>query len=68
MNVTSIVSTADKKGDILWCNDKFVEISKYPRNELLGHGHNTTRHPDMPKAVFKDMWNTIGHGGIFAAL
>ena len=65
MNITSIVSAADKKGDILWCNDKFVEVSKYPRDELIGRGHNTTRHPDMPKSVFKDMWNTIGHGNIF---
>jgi len=65
MNVTSIVSAADKKGDILWCNDKFVEISKYGRDELIGRGHNTTRHPDMPKSVFKEMWNTIGHGGVF---
>lgn len=65
MNITSIVSEADKKGDILNCNDKFVEVSKYPRNELIGFGHNTTRHPDMPKSVFKEMWNTIGHGNIF---
>ncbi|MGD9604311.1 MAG: methyl-accepting chemotaxis protein [Gammaproteobacteria bacterium] len=65
MNITSIVSEADKKGDILNCNDKFIEVSKYPREELIGHGHNTTRHPDMPKAVFKEMWNTIGHGKIF---
>ncbi|MGE3772639.1 MAG: methyl-accepting chemotaxis protein [Gammaproteobacteria bacterium] len=65
MNVTSIVSEADKKGDILSCNDKYTEISKYARDELIGHGHNITRHPDMPKAVFKEMWNTIGHGKIF---
>ena len=65
MNLTSIVSEADKKGDILNVNDKFVEVSKYSREELLGAPHSTTRHPDMPKAVFKQMWNTIGHGNIF---
>ena len=65
MNITSIVSEADKKGDILVCNDKFIEVSKYAREELIGYGHNKTRHPDMPKSVFKDMWNTIGHGKIF---
>ena len=68
MNVTSIVSEADKKGDILNCNDKFIAVSKYSREELIGHGHNTTRHPDMPKAVFKEMWNTIGHGQIFRGI
>jgi len=65
MNVTSIVSEADKKGDILSVNDKFLEVSKYPKDELIGHGHNTTRHPDMPKEVFKQMWQTIGRGDIF---
>ncbi|MBL8277285.1 MAG: PAS domain S-box protein [Pelomonas sp.] len=65
MNVTSIVSEADKKGDILSINEKFLEVSKYHRNELIGHGHNTTRHPDMPKEVFKQMWATIGRGEIF---
>ena len=68
MNITSIVSEADKKGDILSVNDKFLEVSKYPRNELIGHGHNTTRHPDMPKEVFKDMWATIGRGQIFRGI
>ena len=65
MNTTSIVSEADLKGDIVTVNDKFLQVSKYPKNELVGHGHNTTRHPDMPKEVFKQMWATIGRGQIF---
>jgi methyl-accepting chemotaxis protein len=65
MNLTSIVSEADKKGDILNVNEKFLEVSKYPRHELIGRGHNTTRHPDMSKEVFKQMWQTIGRGDIF---
>lgn len=64
MNMTSIVSEADKKGDIISINEKFIEVSKYPRNELLGHPHSTTRHPDMPKEVFKQMWATIGRGDV----
>ena len=65
MNTTSIVSEANLKGDIVTVNDKFLQVSKYPKNELVGHGHNTTRHPDMPKEVFKQMWATIGRGQIF---
>lgn len=65
MNVTSIVSEADLKGDIVTVNEKFLQVSKYPKTELIGHGHNTTRHPDMPKDVFKQMWATIGRGQIF---
>jgi len=65
MNVTSIVSEADKKGDIVSINEKFIEVSKYSRNELIGQPHNTTRHPDMPKETFKQMWATIGRGEMF---
>jgi methyl-accepting chemotaxis protein len=65
MDLTSIVSIGDRKGDIVTINEKFLEVSKYSREELIGAGHNKTRHPDMPKEVFKEMWSTIGRGGIF---
>ena len=65
MNVTSIVSESDKKGDILSVNDKFVEVSKYSREELIGQPHSTTRHPDMPKETFRQLWQTIGRGEMF---
>ncbi len=65
MDLTSIVSFADLKGDITTVNDKFTEISKYSRAELLGKPHNTTRHPDMSKETFKQVWSTIGRGGTF---
>ncbi|MDP1999426.1 MAG: methyl-accepting chemotaxis protein [Rhodoferax sp.] len=65
MNVTSIVSEADKKGDIISINEKFIEVSKYSRTELIGQPHNTTRHPDMPKETFKQLWSTIGRGEMF---
>ena len=65
MDVTSIVSEADKKGDILNVNEKFIEVSKYSRNELIGAPHSTTRHPDMPKETFKKLWSTIGRGEMF---
>ena len=68
MNLTSIVSEADLRGDILNINEKFIEVSKYSREELIGKGHNTTRHPDMPKEVFKEMWGTIGRGKIFRGI
>ena len=67
-DMTSIVSEADLKGDILTINDKFIEVSKYSAAELIGKGHNTTRHPDMPKEVFKEMWSTIGSGNIFRGI
>ncbi|MDP3871480.1 MAG: methyl-accepting chemotaxis protein [Methyloversatilis sp.] len=68
MNVTSIVSESDKKGDIVSINEKFCEVSKYSKEELLGKPHNTTRHPDMPKETFKQLWSTIGHGEMFRGI
>ncbi len=65
MNTTSIVSEADQKGDILTINDKYVEVSKYSREELMGKPHSITRHPDVPKALFKEMWSVIAQGKIF---
>jgi methyl-accepting chemotaxis protein len=68
INMTSIVSESDLKGDILTINEKFIEISKYSREELIGQPHNTTRHPDMPKEVFKELWSTIGRGKTFRGI
>jgi methyl-accepting chemotaxis protein len=68
MNITSIVSESDKKGDILSINEKFMEVSKYAKDELIGRPHNTTRHPDMPKETFKQLWSTIGRGDIFRGI
>lgn len=65
MDVTSIVSESDLKGNILNINPKFCEVSQYSEDELIGKPHNTTRHPDMPKEVFKELWATIGRGNIF---
>ncbi len=56
---SSIVSKTDKGGRITYANDKFCEISGYAKEELVGKPHNIVRHPDVPKAVFKEMWETI---------
>ncbi|APW64771.1 chemotaxis protein [Poseidonibacter parvus] len=54
-----IVSRTDLKGVITYVNDTFAQISGYEANELLGQSHNVVRHPDMPKAVFQDLWNEL---------
>ncbi|MEA2028973.1 MAG: PAS domain-containing protein [Campylobacterota bacterium] len=54
-----IVSKTDIKGNILYANDYFTEIAGYDKSELIGTPHNILRHPDMPKAVFKLMWDSI---------
>ncbi len=57
-----IVSRTDLKGIITHANDAFVEISGYSRDELLGQPHCILRHPDMPKAAYRDVWETLGSG------
>lgn len=57
-----IVSETDEKGKITFVNDYFMEVSGYSREELMGKAHNIVRHPDMPKVVFKLLWETISQG------
>ena len=59
INQNLIASKTDLKGIITEVSDKFCEISKYSREELIGKSHNIVRHPDMPVELYKDIWNTI---------
>ena len=54
-----IVSKTDLKGRIRYGNRIFIEFSGWSERELLGAQHNIIRHPDMPRAVFKLLWDTI---------
>ena len=58
----TLVSVTDPKGRITYCNDAFVTLSGYERDELLGQAHNLVRHPDMPEEAFRDLWATIDQG------
>ena len=54
-----ITSTTNLKGIITDASEAFCKISGYSKEELLGQNHNIVRHPDMPKAIFKEVWETI---------
>jgi PAS domain S-box-containing protein len=54
-----IVSKTDLKGRITYGNRIFIEFSGYTEAELLGAQHNIIRHPDMPRGVFKFLWDTL---------
>lgn len=58
----TLVSRTDLNGTIVECNDSFEIISGFKRSELIGQPHNLVRHPDVPPAVFKDMWQTLKSG------
>ena len=54
-----IVSKTDTKGHITYVNKIFMSMAEYSEEELLGKPHSIIRHPDMPKAVFKLLWDTM---------
>ncbi|RMX14913.1 PAS domain S-box protein [Vandammella animalimorsus] len=57
-----IISRTDLQGIITHANEAFVELSGYTREELIGQPHCVLRHPDMPRAAFKDLWDTVAAG------
>jgi len=57
-----IISKTDLKGYITYANRCFMEFALYSEQELIGKPHNIIRHPDMPRAVFKLLWDRIQNG------
>lgn len=68
INVACLVSESDLKGNITYVNEKLCEVTGYTKEECIGQPHSMFRHEDSPKAVFKEMWTTIGKGKIFRAI
>ena len=57
-----LISTTDLDSNIKYANEHFCNIAGYSAEELQGNPHNMVRHPDMPKAAFKDLWQTVQSG------
>lgn len=60
-----LVSETDSKGNIIFANEQFCKIAEYSLDELMGKPHNIVRHQDMPKAAFKDLWDTVKSGKVW---
>jgi PAS domain S-box-containing protein len=54
-----IVSKTDAKGRITYANDVFLDVALYDEHEVIGQPHSIVRHPDMPRSVFKLLWDSI---------
>ncbi|MEO9296038.1 MAG: ATP-binding protein [Nitrososphaera sp.] len=65
LDATAIVAVTDRNGTITKVNSKFVEISKYSEQELIGQNHRILKSGYHPPEFFEKMWKTISSGQIF---
>ena len=61
-NGVELVSTTDLRGVVTYANQHFCDVAGYSAEELVGKNHNLVRHPDMPAAAFKDLWQHLKAG------
>ncbi len=68
IDASTSFSRTDTKGKIIYVNDAFCNRTGYPKEELLGQKHSIIRHPDMPDATFKELWETITEKSIWKGI
>ncbi|GAB6045147.1 hypothetical protein JCM11957_07450 [Caminibacter profundus] len=59
LDARALITRTDKKGIITFASRAYRNMTKYSKDELIGKSHNIVRHPMMPEAAFKQMWDTI---------
>ena len=64
----TLISETDVKGTISNVNDVFCAVAHYSASELIGQPHNLIRHPDMPKLIFKLLWDNLKVGNNFVGV
>ncbi len=61
----NLISKTDLKGNIIYVNDIFCEISGFKKEELIGQSHNIIRYPDNSSKIFENLWNIIQSGNVW---
>ncbi len=62
LDARALITRTDKKGIITFASKAYRNMTKYSREELVGKPHSIVRHPLMPEAAFREMWDTIQRG------
>lgn len=60
-----LLSETDEKGIVVYANDSFLKIANMTNDDLIGQAHNVVRHPDMPRAAFKSLWDDVQSKGFW---
>lgn len=64
-NEQYLLSEADEKGIVEYASDSFLKIANMHAEDIIGQAHNIVRHPEMPRVVFKSLWNDIQSKGFW---
>ena len=60
-----LLSETDEKGIVSYASDSFYKIANMKEEDLIGQPHNVVRHPDMPRAAFKSLWDDVQAKGFW---
>ncbi|MBD3823044.1 MAG: PAS domain-containing protein [Epsilonproteobacteria bacterium] len=63
-----LLSETDEKGIVQYASDSFLKVANMKAEELLGQPHNIVRHPDMPRAAFKSLWDDVQSKGFWTGI
>ena len=63
-----LLSETDEKGIVEYASDSFLKIAGYTSDEILGEPHNIVRHPEMPRAAFKSLWDDVQTKGFWTGI
>ena len=64
-NDTYLLSETDEKGIVTYASESFLKVANMSEDELIGQPHNVVRHPDMPRAAFKSLWDDVQAKGFW---
>jgi len=65
LDESAIISKTDMDGNIVYVNDKYIQLSGYSESELIGKKHSIIKHNDMPQEYFDDLWFQLENAGLF---